>query len=178
MEQIIVFEFGRHRIQPPDFSLFLARYAPERWPASPNTLRKQLGSLVLTFHGYDDDARELHCIPEVRRFVQVFHRAWPYWLYFLNAHTGISTLPVLVACRLERLGVVRVEGSAVCRLDGDPAEIRRLLLADLPSFRHVADAAHLFPERRRQHLESVYALFGLVPDNAALTAAGAWSAQS
>jgi len=178
MEEIIVFEFGRHRIQPPDFSLFLARYAPERWPASPNTLRKQLGSLVLTFHGFDDDAQELHCIPEVRRFVQVFHRAWPYWLYFLNPHTGISTLPVLMACRLENLNIVHVEGSAVCRLDGDPSEIRCLLSAGLPAFRHVADAARLFPARRRQHLESVYALFGLVPDSSALMAAGAWPAES
>ena len=178
MDEIIVFEFGRHRIDPPDLRLFLARYAPERWPASSATLRKQLDSLFLTFHGYDDDARELHCVPEVRHFVQAFHRAWPYWLYFLNAHAGISILPVLIACRLENLNIVQVEGSAVCRLDGDPSEIRRLLSADLPAFRHVADAARLFPARRRQHLESVYALFGLVPDSSALMAAGAWPAES
>ena len=173
MEELIIFEFGRHRMSPPDFNLFFARYAQERWPKSPTALRKQLGSLVLTFHGYDHDERELHCIPEVRRFVRAFHTVWPYWLFFLNPHAGISTLPVLVACRLENLNIVHVEGSAVCQLDGDPAEIRRLMSADLPSFRHVADAARLFPARRRQHLESVYALFGLVPDSSALMAAGA-----
>ena len=127
---------------------------------------------MITFHGYDLDPRELHGIPEVRRFVQTFHQTWPYWLYFLNPHVGISTLPVLVACCLNRVNVVHVEGSAVCRLDADPAEIGKLLLADLPSFRHVADMARLFPEGRRRHLASVYALFGLVPDHVALMAAG------
>jgi hypothetical protein len=39
-------------------------------------------SLLLAFHGFDDDPRELHCIPEVRRFVREFRRIWPYWLYF------------------------------------------------------------------------------------------------
>jgi hypothetical protein len=172
MEELIIFEFGRHRMCPPDFSFFFERYAQEHWRKPPTALRKQLGSLVLAFHGYDQDERELHCIPEVRRFVQAFHAVWPYWLYFLNPHPGISTLPVLVACRVENLNVVQVEGSSVCRLEGDPEAIRQLLLADLPSFRQVADRAHLFPDRRRPHLAAVYALFGLVPDHVALMAAG------
>ena len=34
--------------------------------------------------GYDEDERELHDIPEVRRFVQTLDQHFPYWLWFLS----------------------------------------------------------------------------------------------
>ena len=170
-EEIVVFEFGRHRIGSMDFSLFLDRYAQNKWPSG-TALRKQLGSLTIIFHGYDEDERELQCIPEVRSFVKEFRKAWPFWLYFMCPAPEISTLPVLTAC-LTEITVVQQAGEGVCGVDFDREAVKRLLAEDLPAFKQVADRANLFPALRRQHLHEVYALFGLVPDEAALATAGA-----
>ena len=170
-EEIVVFEFGRHRIGSMDFSLFLDRYAQNKWPSG-TALRKQLGSLTIIFHGYDEDERELQCIPEVRRFVKEFRKVWPFWLYFMCPAPEISTLPVLTAC-LTEITVIQQAGEGVCGVDFDREAVKQLLAEDLPAFKQVADRANLFPALRRQHLQEVYALFGLMPDEAALGAAGA-----
>jgi len=170
-EAVVVFEFGRHRIGSMDFRLFLDRYAQNKWPSG-TALRKQLGSLTIIFHGYDEDERELQCIPEVRSFVKEFRKAWPFWLYFMCPAPEISTLPVLTAC-LTEITVVQQAGEGVCGVDFDREAVKRLLAEDLPAFKQVADRANLFPALRRQHLHEVYALFGLVPDEAALATAGA-----
>ena len=170
--EIVMFEFGRHRLAKLDFGLFFQRYTPEKWPAGA-ALRKQMGTLLVIFHGFDDDARELHCIPEVRRFVQEFRRIWPYWLFFMCPMNEVSTLPLFTACCLEKLNVIQVRGSAVCGIDCDPDDIRRFLAGLLPGFKLVADRAGLFPKFRREHLIEAYAAFGLVPDEIAMAAAGA-----
>jgi hypothetical protein len=170
--EIVFFEFGRHRIDAMDFSLFFHRYVPEKWPTG-TALRKQLGSLMITFHGYDADERELQCIPEVRRFVKEFRRIWPFWLYFLCPVQEVSTLPTLVACCVSEINVIQVAGSGICAVDFDPQSVKKLLDEDVPWFKQAADRANLFPALRRRHLTQVYALFGLKPDEAALAAAGA-----
>ena len=62
-----------------DFSAFLTKFGADRLPAGP-ALARLLGGLIFAVDGYDDDAREIYTIPEVRRFYGAFHRAWPYWL--------------------------------------------------------------------------------------------------
>ena len=169
---IVISEFGRHRLETLDFSVFLQRYGEERWPSGA-ALRKQMGSLMVTFYGFDDDQRELHCIPEVRRFVQELNKVWPYWLYFLCPAGDVSSLPLLAACCLERISVVQVQGAPLCAVDCDPEEVKKFLTGLLPAFKLVADKAKVFPELRRQHLIENFALFGLVPDEAVFVAAGA-----
>lgn len=173
---LVISEFGRHRLAGLDFSVFLQRYGVEQWPAGA-ALRRQMGSLLLAFHGFDDDPRELHCIPEVRRFVREFRRIWPYWLYFCCPAKGpvetVSSLPLLAACCLERIGVVQVEGSPLCGVDCDPEEVRRFLAGLLPAFKLVADRAKVFPEVRRKHLIEHYTAFNLTPDDAIFAAGGA-----
>lgn len=169
---IVISEFGRHRLDTLDFSVFLQRYGVEQWPNGA-ALRKQMGSLMITFHGYDEDQRELHCIPEVRRFVQEFYRVWPYWLYFLCPAGDVSSLSLLAACCLTNVSVVQVEGAPLCAVDCEPEEMKAFLTGLLPAFKRVADQAKVFPEIRRQHLIENYAMFGLKPDDAALVAAGA-----
>jgi hypothetical protein len=131
----------------------------------------------LAFHGFDDDPRELHCIPEVRRFVREFRRILPYWLYFCCPAKGlvenVSSLPLLATCCLERLGVVQVEGASLCGVDCDPEAVRRFLASLLPAFKLVADRARVFPDVRRQHLIEHYTAFNLTPDDAVFAAAGA-----
>jgi len=169
---IVISEFGKHRLDTLDFSVFIQRYGMERWPSGA-ALRKQMGSLMIAFHGYDDDQRELHCIPEVRRFVQEFHRIWPYWLYFLCPAGDVSSLPLLAACCLQKISVVQVEGAPLCAVDCEPDDMKAFLAGLLPAFKLVADQAKVFPVLRRQHLIENYALFGLKPDETTFIAAGA-----
>jgi hypothetical protein len=40
--------------------------------------------LDVAFHGYNEDARELFEIPEVRNYVGLLDSQFPYWLFFLT----------------------------------------------------------------------------------------------
>lgn len=42
------------------------------------------GQMVLSVDGYNDDARELVDIPEVRAFLRKLDLEWPYWGFFFN----------------------------------------------------------------------------------------------
>jgi hypothetical protein len=167
VEQLVMFEFGRHRIKALDFAPFLERYAQDKLPENPRRLRAMMGSLMPCIHGYDNDPRELHCIPEVRRFVREFHTVWPHWLFFFCALPGASTIEVFTACCLDRFNVIQRNGAGVTFLDSDPAELTRFLMSDLPAYRTMCDRAEVFPELRRARLAEVFALFHLPVPTAA-----------
>jgi hypothetical protein len=52
--------------------------------ASVDHIRSHFNRLDITFHGYDDDRRELWQIPTVREYVWSLDDKSPYWLYFLT----------------------------------------------------------------------------------------------
>jgi hypothetical protein len=52
--------------------------------ASTDSMRMYFEKLDISFHGYEDDTRELHDIPEVREYVQLLDDKFPYWLFFLS----------------------------------------------------------------------------------------------
>jgi len=51
-----------------DFGHFLSLYTPDRLPAG-RRLRNIMDRIVFCIEGYDDDPREIHSIPEIRRFL-------------------------------------------------------------------------------------------------------------
>lgn len=51
---------------------------------SPETARAYKENVDISFSGYDDDARELFEIPEVRNFVFQLDVKFPFWLFFLT----------------------------------------------------------------------------------------------
>lgn len=53
-----------------------------------------MGAFEFCVEGCDDDPREIHSIPEVRRFNAAFHEAWPYRLYFCNLES--DTLKTMI----------------------------------------------------------------------------------
>ena len=83
------------------------------------------GADVRTIEGYDDDPREVHTIPEVRRFYAAFHEAWPYWLYFCNLDT--ESLQMMVMCCLPTLEVVKVEGRSKVAVLYDRVELLKFI---------------------------------------------------
>ena len=62
----------------------------------------------LSFYGYSNDPRELHEIPEVRRFCKKLDEAFPYWFYFLSTERGMLRVVACCLCSITKpmLGVV------------------------------------------------------------------------
>lgn len=60
--------------------------------------RKLAHGLFFSFEGWDEDPREVHAIPECRRYLQALNSQWPYWLHFLApepAMWGVLLLTLL-----------------------------------------------------------------------------------
>ena len=57
--------------------------------------------------GFNDDPREIHSIPEIRRFYAAFREAWPYWLYFCNLDS--DELRAMVLCCLPSIASVKID---------------------------------------------------------------------
>ena len=56
-------------------------------------------SLVFQVGGYDDDARELPEIPEVREFFTRITAEWPHWVWFLHRNVGAIALLLSLLCQ-------------------------------------------------------------------------------
>jgi hypothetical protein len=80
---LIFYQFSRSKVERGDFRHFLGLCAPDRLPEG-RRLRNMMNCFVFCVEGWDDDRREIHVIPEIRRFYSAFHEAWPYWLDFCN----------------------------------------------------------------------------------------------
>jgi hypothetical protein len=62
----------------------------EKLLTSPEIALEFCERVDITFDGYNDDARELFEIPEVRNFVYELDNQFPFWLYFLSKyHSGL-----------------------------------------------------------------------------------------
>ena len=64
--------------------------------ANRDTIERFRGHLDVAFHGYSNDPREVHEIPEIRRFCAKLDDAFPFWFYFLSAEG--MTLGVIACC--------------------------------------------------------------------------------
>jgi len=104
---LIFYQFSRSKVERGDFSHFLSLYAADRLPAG-RRLREMMDRLVFCIEGYDEDPREIHSIPEIRRFYSAFHNAWPYWLYFCNLEA--DTLSAMTLCCLPSVTTMQVDG--------------------------------------------------------------------
>lgn len=65
---------------------------------TPHKARDFMERISISFHGYDQDVRELDEIPEVRDFVYMLDEKFPFWLFFLSKET--SGLQCIMRCFL------------------------------------------------------------------------------
>ena len=86
---LILYQFSRSKVEQCGFSHFLGLYEPDKLPEG-RRLREMMNCFVFCIEGWDDDPREIHMIPEVRRFYSAFHEAWPYWLIGGFAGNAVS----------------------------------------------------------------------------------------
>jgi len=159
---IIFYQFSRPLVERGDFKHFLSLYAPDKLPAG-RRLRELMNTLLFAIEGYDDDPRELHAIPEVRRFYSAFHAAWPYWLYFCNLDTEI--LRVMVLCCLPSLAALQVDGRPLVTVEFDRLELLQFLSADFAPMNVMCARAQLFERLIYDRTQQVFAYFAL-PFNA------------
>ena len=75
------------------------------------------GAVTLVFNGYDDDPRELHSIPEVRKWFAKLFEAWPYWSFFASRID--ETVPLVLTLLLPGETVVGEPGMVGWAFDLD-----------------------------------------------------------
>lgn len=141
--QLIFYQFSRTKVEAGDFTHFLGLYGPDKLPSGAR-LREMMNTMAFGIEGYDADPREVHSIPEVRRFYQEFHTAWPYWLYFCNLDT--ESLNMMVMCRLSSLTALKVDGRPKVAVEYSPLELVRLVGTDFGPMNIMCDRAEM-PER-------------------------------
>lgn len=138
MNDIIVYQFSRDRVEVSDFSHFVGLYDLTVLPNG-EPLAAMMDTLVFLFDGYNDHPDELYAIPEIRRFCVSFHSAWPYWLYFCNLEN--DGLQMMIFCCLNTLSAVKVKGAIQCRVEYDPVELIEFVAADFPSMNEICERA-------------------------------------
>ena len=154
---LIFYQFSRRKVERADCSHFLSLYAPDRLPAG-RRLRQMMDRIVFCIEGYDEDPREIHSIPEIRRFYSAFHDAWPYWLYFCNLDVG--TLKAMVFCCLPSLTAMNVDGRDYVAITYDPLDILNFLKKDFVPMNAICERAEMFEERVYGRSKQVLEYFG------------------
>ena len=158
---LIVYTFSRSKVERGDFSHFLSLHAPEKLPTG-RRLRAMMGSMVLCVDGYDDDPRELHCIPEVRRFYAEFHEAWPHWLYFCTLET--DTLRTMVCCCMNSITALKVDDRPQVQVEFEPTELLQFLAGDLKHMNGMCERGGMFERLIEERTRAVFEYFDLPYD--------------
>ncbi len=159
MERDFVFyQFSRSKVERGDFKNFMSLYALDKLPEG-RPLRDMMNSFAFAIDGWDDDEREIHTIPEIRRFYTAFHDAWPYWLYFCNLDTDI--LRSMMLCCLPAITSLKVEGQVEVAVSCDPLAMLGFLKRDLMPMNQMCEQAGMFEDRIFGRTKAVFEYFGL-----------------
>ena len=159
MEQDLIFyQFSRTKVERGDFRHFLGLYAPDKLPAG-RRLREMMDSFVFGVEGWDSDPREIHLIPEIRRFYSAFHEAWPYWLYFCNL--DVDSLRAMAVCCLPSIISMQVEGQAEVAVSCEPMDLLSFLKRDFMPMNIICERAAMYEDRIYDRTKAVFEYFGM-----------------
>lgn len=152
--EIVFYEFSRPKVECGDFRHFIGGYGPDQLPVGPR-LQEMMNTVVFGIAGWDTDPRELHSIPEVRRFYAALHRAWPYALYFCNLDTDAFRMMTL--CCLPSIAALKVEGRPTVAVEYDRLELLRFLNLGFLPMNEMCERAGM---TERQIFDRTLDLFG------------------
>ena len=155
---LIFYQFSRSKVERGDFSHFLSLYAPDKLPTG-RRLRQMMNCFVFCIEGWDSDSREIHMIPEVRRFYSAFHDAWPYWLYFCNL--DVDTLRAMTMCCLPSLNTMQVDGQTEVKVTCDPLDLLNFLKRDFMPMNLMCDRAEMFERLIYDRTKALFEYFRL-----------------
>ena len=156
--QTIFYQFSRSKVERDEFSHFLNLYAPDKLPTG-RRLREMMNSFVFGIEGWDNDPREIHMIPEIRRFYSTFHDAWPYWLFFCNL--DMDTLRAMTMCCLPSVNTMQVEGRIQVALTCESLDLLNFLKLDFMPMNLMCKRAGMFEERIHDRSKAVFEYFGM-----------------
>ena len=154
----MIYQFSRSKVERGDFGHFLGIYGLDRLPQG-RRLRDMQGSMAFVIEGYDQDEREIHSIPEVRKFYRAFHQGWPYWLYFCTLEE--DAMKMMVLCCLNSFTMVKIDGRADCQVHYEPTELISFLKEGFPHMNQICDRAGVFPDRVAERTRAIMQYFGL-----------------
>jgi hypothetical protein len=138
---LILYQFSRTKVERGDFSHFLDRFALDKLPTG-RRLRGMMNNMVLCVDGYDDDPREIHGIPKVRRFYAAFHEVWPYWFYFCNLEEdGLKTM---IAVCPSTFTAIKVDGQPKVGVQCDPVELLHFIGRGFAPMNSICERAGIF----------------------------------
>lgn len=105
----VVLMISRRQVEEADFASVLVNLKP--FTATREDAWLYRGQMVLSVDGYNEDPRELVDIPQVREFLGVLERQWPYWAFFFNqVDDSIKLLASCVCgCRFPGQGAVEID---------------------------------------------------------------------
>jgi hypothetical protein len=141
---VIFYQFSRQQVECGDFKHFLSLYGFEKLPAN-GRLRELMNRFVFGVDGWDADPREIHTIPEIRRFYSAFHEAWPYWLYFCSVEN--DTLKAMTMCCLPTVKTMQVEGQVEIAVTCNPIDLVNFLTQDFPPMNLMCERAGMFEDQ-------------------------------
>ena len=116
----LVIVFTREQVRHRKLAHFLKTFGPSALPEGP-ALAAMMGSFQFLVDGWNDDPNELYAIPEIRKFYQHFHEAWPYWFFFCDLHT--ETLQMMTLCLLPNLKGFKRVGEPKAAVEYDPMDL-------------------------------------------------------
>jgi hypothetical protein len=155
---LIFYQFSRTKVERDDFSHFLNLYGPDKLPTGGH-LGQMLDRLAFGIDGYDNDPREIHSIPEIRRFYTAFHQAWPYWLYFCNLET--DALRMMVMCCLPSIAAMKVDGKPNVAVNYSPLELLHFIGKDFNPMNAMCDRAGMSERQIYDRTKAVFGYFAL-----------------
>jgi hypothetical protein len=155
---LIFYQFSRSKVERGDFSHFLSLYGPDKLPTG-RRLREMMGAGIFGIDGWDDDPREIHTIPEIRRFYRSFHDAWPFWLYFGNL--DVDTLRALTMCCLPEIASIQRQGDLHLTVACDPLDLVNFIKGDFTPMNLMCDRAGMSEERICDRTKAIFEHFGL-----------------
>jgi hypothetical protein len=155
---LIFYQFSRSKVEHGDFGHFLSLYGPDKLPTG-RRLLEMMNLFVFCIEGYDSDPREIHLIPEVRRFYSAFHEAWPYWLYFCNL--DVDTLRAMVMCYLPDVSTMQVDGQTKMAVTCDPLHLLHFIKRDFMPMNLMCERAEMAERGIYDRSKAVFEYFGL-----------------
>jgi hypothetical protein len=155
---LICYQFTRSKVERGDFSHFLGLYGPDKLPKG-RRLREMMNCFVFSVEGWDDDPREIHTIPEIRRFYSAFHESWPHWSYFCNLDT--DTLRAMTMCCLPSSNTTQVDGRLQVAVICDPFDLLKFLERDFTAMNRMCERAGMFEDRIHDRTQAVFEYFNL-----------------
>jgi hypothetical protein len=155
---LIFYQFSRSKVEKCDFTHFLSLYSPDKLPDGPR-LKERMNMMLFGIEGWDDDPREIHMVPEIRRFYSAFHDAWPYWLYFCNL--DVDTLRAMTMCCLPSVNTMQVDGRTQVAVNCDPLDLITFIKRDFMPMNLMCERAEMSERGIYDRTKAVFEFFNL-----------------